>query len=254
MKALRTLSYLILFGSTLVLGLHAGRTTAVTLAASRPDPTPVLTQLPPTPQAVRIPGNGQRNLLVIGVDDLQAPQPRLEGLWLVLYIQGYPQITLLPVYPQPSGQDNGQPVLSLEEDFHLAPAGEVDPALLDALKARQLWWNHYLVLDGKAVDKIFQWNEKVTKGNGGIQSVADLPTAREDPDGALDGQHKKFLDLCQAVNLSSPEDRSLLIELASEHVVTDLDLKEAADEFRNLISHPQRLVCEFPTFVAPVGK
>jgi hypothetical protein len=254
MKALRTLSYLILFGSTLVLGLHAGRTTAASLAASRPDPTPALTQLPPTPQAVRIPGNGQRNLLVIGVDDLQAPQPHLEGIWLVLYIQGYPQITLLPVYPQPSGQENASSFLSLEEDFHLAPGGEIEPAFLDALKARQLWWNNYVLFDGSAADKIFQWKDQVAKESSGIHSVADLLTAREDPDGALDGQHKKLKDLCQAANQSSPEDLSRLIQLASQHLVTDLNLKEAAGEFQNLLSHPQHLVCEFPTIASSVNK
>lgn len=254
MKALRTLSYLFLFGSTLVLGLHAGRTTAASLAASRPVPIPVLTQLPPTPQAIRIPGNGQRNLLVIGVDDLQASQPRLDGVWLVLYIQGYPQITLLPVYPQPSGQENISPALSLEKSFHLVRGSEIDPAFLDALKARQLWWNNYVLFDKTTADKLFQWTKRVGQVGSGAKSGADLPAAREDPDGALASQHKQIQDLCQAANLSTSEDLSRLIELASQHVITDLDVKEAVSEFRDLLSHPQRLACEFPTFAGPIIK
>jgi len=90
--------------------------------------------------------SGQRNILVIGVDDLQADEPALESLWLILYYPPAPGINLAPLFPARL-QNDPETGLALDEAFALDENGTPVPAFFESIQRRDLWWNNYMLID-----------------------------------------------------------------------------------------------------------
>jgi hypothetical protein len=258
-KTHRRLPYLLLFGCFLLIGFSIGRGVLDDPAESR---------------AIRPPSGvaaSQRNILVIGVDDLNARQPRLESIWLVIYLIDHPQAIFLPIYPPPTeGARTGEadpPHPSLDpadqarlpgELFKTAPDGSPDLDFLEAHQAKNLWWSGYILVDEIGMAEVVEAARKLGADDlgstSGIRAIAEIPPAWVDPVGALAGQVELARTMCRYLK-GAPSDLELspLLDIIPRHARTDLNLTRATSELKNLLSSPGGLSCEFPTVrVSPI--
>jgi hypothetical protein len=258
-KTHRSLPYLLLFSCFLLIGFSIGR-------GVWDDPAESRVIGPPSGVAA-----SQRNILVIGVDDLNARQPRLESIWLVIYLIDHPQAIFLPIYPPPTeGGRTGEadPLFpSLDppdqarlagELFKAAPDGSPDLDSLEAHQAKNLWWSGYILVDEMGMAEVVEAARKLSaddlESTSGIRAVAEIPPAWTDPQGSLAGQVVLARTICRYLKgAPSDLDISPLLDIIPRHARTDLNLTRTISELKNMLSSPGGLSCEFPTVrVGPV--
>jgi len=297
MRQLRYLPFLVLFGAFLLLGLTIGRQfearsgksirpllaqahrseirpksyQEITDVETQPDqplssqPLPAPTQAAaiPTPVVViptLVEGSQpvqQNNILLIGVDDLEEPAPRLESAWLVLYLAQAPHFTLMQIYPaKTSGSgDASSPEVDLASLFQSDSHGSPGPDFFSELKTRGLWWSGYIILDrfalAEAIDLIADVsgvgvNQALSPGSA---AVARVPFAWHDPQGAYQGQVELIQKLCTAAldlhpnHIGRLEDFFLLFD---RHIMSDIGREQLAAEMVGMLVHENRITCELP--------
>jgi len=197
----------------------------------------------------------QNNVLLIGVDDLESPAPRLESVWLILYITQTPHFTLMPIYPNkpPKAGKPASPDSDLAKLFQGDPQGPPGPDFFSELKARGLWWSGYILIDRQALSEII---EKVSglstvgESEDPAQAVARVPFAGKDPQGAYLMQAEIAQDLCRAAaNLNADHISKIenLFLLYSRHIQSDIDREQAAAELVGMLVQGSSITCEFPS-------
>jgi hypothetical protein len=199
--------------------------------------------------------NHQRNILLIGIDSFQAEEPRLEGVWMILYLRDLPHFMLVPVYPNrtPGEQNSAVVDQNLAHLFTLDDNQAPGNLFFQALKDKELWWNGYLVLDRAALSEIIALTagEDEAANKGQQLSASDIPDLEEEPMHALLGQVQIAQGLCRnfGVVLASDNNRfPALIAKASAYMHTDLDLGEIAREVNRALRYGGGISCEFPSF------
>lgn len=198
----------------------------------------------------------QNNILLIGVDDLQAAKPKLEGAWLVLYLTQNPHFTLMPIFPGIPAEDGK----ATKSDGHLAklfqadPAGVPGPGFFSALKDRGLWWSGYFIVDrlamGEILDTIGETTREGEPSESGSQSMKGIPPAWQDPSGALTGQTQVAQAFChEAAKLDADDIGAIdhLFLLFPDHVLSDIPREQAAAELVGMLVNSSGITCEFPT-------
>jgi hypothetical protein len=254
MKYLRCVPYLAIFLANLLIGylgglrvLPASQMEAVSMAIS----DSVIANAPIPSLA-----NGQRSLLLITVDRLEAPQPHLTGIWLVLYIPSDPRLTFLPIYPTPPMKDGGK---ELTDAFRLNNNGSFtspDALFLDLIRKHVPWWSGYILLDESAMVEVVdimtkgEMASKNSDSNQYSQGMSELSIDR-DPYSALFGQASLYQDICWGVAWmeSGTELAELRNHFALEegHFSTDLLPDQILADLQNLRGQGGSIVCEFPT-------
>jgi hypothetical protein len=280
MKTFRYLSLLAIFAIFLIAGLNIGR--LYRSKANKLEPTthslsPVLelrvksranalqvervpTQAPPLPQVTPEMGVAnatiavepliQNNILLIGVDNLEASSPRLEGVWLVLYLAQKPQFTLMPIYPVPA--EDGK---IRSQDAALAKTFRSDQAaFFSQLEDRGIWWAGYYIFDRHALASIADRIVDLAQDEGKIsgRSIARVPSAWTDPQGARREQARIVDALCStAAHLSVDDIGELddLFLLFSQHISSDIPREQAAAELVGMLAGDNPITCEFPSLV-----
>jgi hypothetical protein len=235
------------------------------LSPSLPVPTPTQAAAIPTPAvaiSALVPVEGsqpvqQNNILIIGVDDLEAPAPRLESAWLVLYFAQTPHFTLMQIYPgRISGSgDTDSSEVDLASLFQSDPQGSPGPGFFTELKARGLWWSGYIVMDRLALAEAIELIANLSGVGGdqellpGSSAIARVPFAWHDPQGAYRGQVELIQKLCTATVHLNPdhigklEDLFLLFE---RHIMSDIGREQLAAEMIGMLVHENRITCELP--------
>ncbi|HLA99474.1 MAG TPA: hypothetical protein VJL34_13560 [Anaerolineales bacterium] len=226
-------------------------TEALPPVPSLPPPTQPAAEQPPKPSQL---ASRQRNLLVIGVDDLGSPDPRLEAVWLVIYMPANPHFMLLPVYPSPSSalQEANSPSPDLAQLFHLNASKTLPAEFLSALEGRGLWWTGFLILDEVALSDVIEFlgGAGELSSLDGARTIASLPPAANDPQEALIRQARLLHELCGNVARLSLDDGwrlPHLFGLIPAHAITDLDLDQVATEWQQLLQRAGEIACEYPS-------
>jgi hypothetical protein len=213
-------------------------------------PKSVLSQNPANHTAV----NRQRNILLIGIDSFVAEEPRLEGVWMILYLRDLPHFMLVPIFPNHSPGDqtaaavdqNLARLFKLEEDQ--TPGGQ----FVQALRDKDLWWNGYLILDRTALSEIISLTSgKDTAATRQLTSP-EIPDSETAPMDALLRQAQLAQELCRnsSLALTSGSNRfPQLIAKASAYIRTDLDLGEITREVNSALRYGGGISCEFPSLV-----
>jgi len=197
--------------------------------------------------------NGQRNILLIGVNTIDINKAQLESLWLVTYLPTDSNIQMLPIFPSGNGavsdfenhllrsfkldNMNGNPIL--DQDF------------IKLLKNNNFWWSGYIVIDHVAAMEILSILGKVNE-NGEIISGDQLNNEHSE---VIDNPQKAFaiqLALMQTAchglsGLSPNPDLQQLLLLSPTHLITDLDLNQLLLEWKTLLLNQQIPNCKFPT-------
>ena len=198
----------------------------------------------------------QNNILLLGVDDLQATQPRLEAAWLVMYITQTPHFTIMPIYPGIPAED-GKATKSdgqLAKLFRSDPVGIPGPGFFSELKDRGLWWSGYFIVDHLALASVIEIVQETTgseelSANPG-QSLLKVPLAWKDPAGARLGQIQVAQAFCEEAALLNANDIGAidhLFLLFPDHILSDIPREQAAAEMVGMLVHNSPLSCEFPT-------
>jgi hypothetical protein len=253
MKILKRFPFLPVFSLFLVVGLILG--TRVGLSRGTANSANGLLATAPAPSATTVEfatpepatANGQRNVLVIGVDTLQPENARLESIWLILYFPGYSEFNLIPLFP--AALSGGQ-----SQDDALAGAFELQadhlPAseFLAAVQDLDLWWNKVLVIDEAGLARMIdQVGGVVLNGDtyGGANAVANLSNPWDAPKRALQGQASLAKALCsQSPGVFSPETIQAMGSLIGTHIFTSGDMRSTLADWQNL---NEPVSCQFPT-------
>ena len=197
--------------------------------------------------------NGQRNILLIGVDQLDTATPHLEGLWLLMNVAASNRITLLPLFPATPGKEVMDPA-QLIGRFHLDSNGNPDTDFLSIIQEADFWWSNYFVLDQTGLAQLIDYNEGVNLGGGqvgGDQAVASLASTSGDGLTALNSQAVLIQAVCnqQSGKLISADLRQVFT-LLSGHYQTDLKLKTLISEWQKPLTSSGQITCEFPTLIS----
>lgn len=199
--------------------------------------------------------NGQRNLLLVGVDSFETPDPQLKSVWLVLQIATHsPQrFTLVPLYPA-SALQAMIPQDELQEIFELDESGAIQPAFFDRIHAADFWWSNYLVLDQAGLAQVIDLAGGINLGQGsmgGNQIVTTLISPDLEPDQALQTQAVLLQTLCtQSAETLLKLDAKHVFQLLGGHLRTDLEIERLIHEWQMPLILAGRPSCEFPTLQA----
>ncbi len=246
MSLQRIIPYLFIFLACLVLGLAAGFYFKDS-GEIPPTPTHILTPTP-TSIAPTFPlSSNQLNVLVIGVDRINA-QARLISVWMVILLHDDSEITFMPFYPTPAEHtsiDNAR----LLEAFQLDPTGKPDSEFLNLFGASYLM-RGYIVLDEIAMIEMVDFLGGLEPGVSqqiGAVTIGDMPLPWVDPFAAYEAQNELLSALCEkAIQLSTTTEVGDLLSLIPKHVYSDLPVLEIVEELRGYANRQQPLRCNFP--------
>jgi hypothetical protein len=198
-----------------------------------------------------MPTNGQRNILVIGVDDLESDQPKLAGIWLMLYFPEKPNITFVPIFPDPRSKSSSKGLIS-NESLVLNEDSSLKYEFVNKLQRKNLWWHGYVVMDAYAVAEVFalfnQTNQKnsVKYGN----SITDWVLPGEFPQ-SIAAQMNLISMFCRKSSyLTGGTDISRIVSLVPNHIRTDMNMTSFIQDWRHFIASESELNCDFPIYQA----
>jgi hypothetical protein len=193
--------------------------------------------------------NGQHNLLVVEVDSLSSPEPKLKSVWLLISLLETNNLTLIPLYPRiKSGVIFIDP--SLSQAFRLTPQGYPGPIFLKQL-GQKIWWDNYLLIDEVGVTKVLEtlkYQEKDNLNLNTSNTYEAIPPVWLDPETALQGQVALLKETCAHIDKRPGfSNINSILQQANAHILTDLDQsgKPHQDKFDH--QEIQSLTCEFPT-------
>ena len=222
-------------------GIADFRTAPIELKVAAPTPSPI----PSLP-------DGERILLLVGVDQIDNKQPQLVSLWLLTYYLNNQPIQLLPIYPGINGRAD-QFEDELLNAFSILPgdgAAQLNPTFLQLLKDHNYWLSGYLILDTEATAQIIDMFGGLSndhKLRSGKEIMQALPDSEEQPQSALYQQTNLFEQACLILSqLPRQPDWSQILRLLPDHIITDLQPYQLLAEIQMLASNPTLVHCEFP--------
>jgi len=236
------------FGVFLAIGFMLGTSAAQLNGQAAEVSPPVSTLIPATSTAAP---NSQQNFLIIGVNNLEAESPRLESIWMLLYIPPTPQFTLIPIYPSPyAGGEELQNYL--ESTFALGKDLKPDPAFLVAVQSVNIWWNNYIILDETAMANVVNTASSDNVMNNpdfGSRTIANLPLAWEEPEAAVLAQAELLNGLCHDFARNNSANKlNISSKTFSNHVSSDLSAVQLTTMLQNMTSiKSEPFRCQFPT-------
>ncbi|MGW8224408.1 MAG: hypothetical protein ACWGOY_01680 [Anaerolineales bacterium] len=193
-------------------------------------------------------GNGQRNLVVLIVDQISAPQPLLKGVWLLVTYPGDPTINLVPIYPKPGpDQSAGVPYA---QAFGITPDQKPVPQFLDLLSENFLW-NYYLVIDRNSTSAMIELIQEVPFTKSGDENLAfeAFPPSGGTLDfDSLDMQLQLWEMVCGYLSQAShPGQFELFLEQVSPGFQTNFNWNELPLYPMQASAEGGELGCKFPT-------
>jgi hypothetical protein len=154
--------------------------------------------------------SAQHNTLIVLVDNLQAEQPALEGIWLAARVEDAPQINWMPIYPLPL--DNASPYSQSHNELNLVSNKIEDLGSLTPIRDAGIWFDEVFILDEAALSAI-----------GNLSGAAGGPQADAwvEPQGALQQQVELINSLC-AFSWSDPKSLDQTLALIPTHFRSSL--------------------------------
>ena len=202
---------------------------------------PALTPEPPP---------NQRRLLFVGVDRVGMPGARLQGVWFVAFVPGRRPITFLPVYPAPLYRDRRENH-TINVAFQINDDGRIDSKFFAAID--NVYGLHdfdTIVLDDIAMMQVVDFFEGVELGGklvSGPWAIGSLTPPWRSLEDALNDQTTLLTQLCNRASFEkTSRNIQQIMDLMPEHLVADIEVNQAIDEWLGLLSSGPHLHCEFP--------
>ena len=224
--------YLPIFLVLLVIGIVGGRSAGMIFQFDAPDNAKLV--------STQERGNGQRNLIIIFVDQMAAPQPKLEGIWLLITYPESPDITLVPIFPNNKQQPPGS--TSYTESFEMTADNQPNSSFLNLL-TEQVLWDNYLITDRDGMNSVINILED------GSKALVSTETAfLNDPELTLEQQTLLWQSTCSHLSkIKRLEEIETLYHKFSINFSTNLNWDELPLYPWALEHEGEKLECEFPT-------
>ena len=197
--------------------------------------------------------NGQRSILLAGVDSLNDPKPSLNSLWMVSYLPSDATLRMLPIYP--SGKVSSSDFEArLVRAFGLAQKDNevvLSGDFVRFLDESNYWWSGYFIYDLVSQESMIdllggiELNGEIISGS---QMVPKLSTLVEDPQSTYLAQLAGLQAACTKLPglVQNPDWHQLLLTTPA-HVATDLDLQGSIAEWLSSTPNQQGSNCVFPS-------
>ena len=189
-------------------------------------------------------GNGQRNLIILSIDQIDVPQPNLEGIWLLITLPENPNLTLVPIYP--NHQENASFSTPYSEVFSMTTAQLPSPQFLDLLTEKVLWDN-YLITDRNGTSSILKILQEAAEINAEVANPVGNFWLPEVSELTLDQQTQLWKTVCTYLSqVSGPDNIEILLNQVSPYLLTNFDLDDLP--LTHLGNQEEvQLECDFPT-------
>ena len=184
-------------------------------------------------------GNGQRNLVLMLVDQVSTEKPELDGIWLLITHPQTTNITLVPVF-----WGDNEKTRNFYDSFTVTEDNLPSPIFLDAMSEHVLW-DDYLLIDQQGLASIFNNFDSAVDDT---QHLAAGPAFTTSTIQSLEKQAELWKSMCSY--LSQVEGQVQMAELVQEvlpHFSSSLSWDDlplypwGSDNFAGNLS------CEFPT-------
>ncbi len=197
--------------------------------------------------------SGQRNTLLVVVNDGEDFKPELRSVWLILELPDKQSLTLIPLYP---GALKNYAVHDqvLEQTFAIIDNHHLNESFLSHLTELNIWWNDFVLVDDFIVGNFFE----MTNGS----TVAGLPVTAEDiqsgnypaadnKSARLEFQVGLMKYFCQKISLAPlhPSYQQIMDVLPS-HAISSLKNNELLARFTSINQLTSAVDCKFPTLKA----
>ncbi len=146
------------------------------------------------------PANGQVNLLIVGVDSLEASPLRLESLWLAIHYPDTASLLFLPLYPTPS-TDRASPYRQPHDPISLRAADKREVMGLDVYRRQSPWVTEAVFVDRNGLAALINTAGGMDMNGAhlnGQEALSLLANPWQEPAAALDQQISLLEKLCQA--------------------------------------------------------
>jgi len=206
----------------------------------------------------------QRNVLLIGVDNLGSLSPTLESVWLILYIPDLPQITWMPIYPQVLRRQDGIRIearANVRGAFEISNGAYPTQGFLNTIEDEGIWWDYYIMVDETAVielidtlggiDSLTLGKLAETSTSSGSEAFSNLRSTSGNLQEALISQADLIQQLCRI----PPESYLKLDQVLSiyqrldDHIKTDLTPQQIIEGLQGMVGNGGRFVCDFPSLL-----
>jgi len=199
-----------------------------------------------TTPGVPIPNNDQFNLLLIGVDDAQKYDAKLQSIWIVAFPKDLSRLNLIPVFPS---VDHPVQNLILAEAFHLHNS-QPSQEFWNAMKETDTWWKGFFVSDKAGLTKLIDSLDGILvdgKPITGSQAVSSIPSWKSNPQKAIEQQQTIFESVCRRISTTNSSGTKNGIFLKTMNLPTNA--ATFIYQWVTKISNTKGLSCYFPTFV-----
>jgi hypothetical protein len=185
----------------------------------------------------------QQNLILMQVDNLAAPRPRLEAAWLMIYMPNQPDVNLLMLYPS-----NKESYKKLADKFKLTPSRELDADFNNTLLSFGFGYQGFIIVDETGFTNWIDWLGGVDVGSGkqdGLAVLKQLPMPWTDIDNAVTRQKITSNSICNVMSLLPMETdwSALLVELMPAHLLSNLTLQDAVTTWQHMKDGQARFHC-----------
>ena len=197
--------------------------------------------------------NGQRTILLIGVNTLDPFKAELESLWLVTNLPPDTTLEFLPIInteKDTKSDFEGRLYSSFKLD---KKNGNLTPAqdFVRILKENNYWWSGYFIIDHIALSGMID-NLENAEDNGKViseyQAGIEIPEDKNNPQNAFSIDLTLIQTTCQRLSeISHTPDLLNRFLLDPNHLHTDLDRNEIVIEWNALLSNGHSPNCSFPT-------
>ena len=197
--------------------------------------------------------SGQRNTLLLVVDDGFETKPQLRSIWLLLELPDKPSFTLIPLYPA-AVKNHAIHDLVLEDSFAINEKGNLDESFLAQLDELNIWWNDFILIDDYILGSLFE----LTNGSsiaGKPVTGADIRSGNYPSVESKSDQLKVQVELlqyfCQKISLAPlhPNYQNTIASFSS-HAITSLENEDLVTRLALLNQLSNKVNCNFPTLNA----
>jgi hypothetical protein len=194
--------------------------------------------------------SGQRNTLLVIIDEKVRPNPKLRSIWLVLELPNNDTLTLIPLYPAALKNHSVHDRL-LEKTFAIDKEQSFDQSFLTQLTELNIWWDDYILIDDYIMGSLFELTngtsiEGIPITGSDIRS-GRLPELKNKPE-QLRFQVDLFQFFCQKITLAPlhPNYQNTIASFPS-HTMSSFENRDIVAMLDQLthMNHAPR--CDFPT-------
>ena len=189
----------------------------------------------------------QLNILIITIDNFDAEEPKLDGIWLALFLPINSTASFIPIIPTRSVENLIFEQIVID-NFYLKTNKTLGSAFVNILNQNKIYWDNIIIIDS------IGWSELVTSIASyniasGFEKIDLINSNITKPNNILNSTNIQA-QVIQHICLNQPFSNGHEIFetlLHSKHIFTDLK-NNILDNFINGDSHySYGLVCKFPT-------